>query len=145
MVDEAEICSCSALRQATRHLTRLYDDALAPVGLGLNQYAMLARLGRFGPMRLSDLADRLVMDRSTLGHLLRPLEQRGLVAIDIDKRDRRSRLIGLTPAGEQLRARAHAAWQGAETRFATAFGARQARTLRGVLKRVERVSLDAPP
>jgi DNA-binding MarR family transcriptional regulator len=145
VVDEAEICSCSALRQATRHLTRLYDDALAPVGLGLNQYAMLARLGRFGPMRLSDLADRLVMDRSTLGHLLRPLEHRGLVAIDIDKRDRRSRLIGLTPAGEQLRARAHAAWQDAETRFATAFGGRQARALRGVLKRVERVSLEAPP
>ncbi len=36
-----EICSCSALRQAARHLTRLYDGALAPAGIGLNQYAVL--------------------------------------------------------------------------------------------------------
>jgi DNA-binding MarR family transcriptional regulator len=144
-VIDGEICSCSALRQATRHLTRLYDAALAPAGLGINQYAILARLNRLGPMRVSDLAGRLVMDRSTLGHLLRPLEARGIVALHIDEHDRRSRLIGLTASGEALWGKAHNLWQDAETRFARAFGIDQARELRGVLKRLERISLQAPP
>src|SRR6516225_838484 len=40
---EPEICNCAALRQATRHVTKLYDDALAPLGLGVNQFSILAR------------------------------------------------------------------------------------------------------
>lgn len=143
MTSAPGLCSCNALRQAARHLTRLYDAALAPVGIGLNQYAILARLHRLGPMRLGDLAANLVMDRSTLGHLLRPLEARGLLAIRTDERDGRRRLIGLTEAGEALRARAHPLWQEAETRFAAAFGAEAAHTLREVCGQVERVVIAA--
>lgn len=142
---DVEICSCSALRQATRHLTRLYDAALAPAGLGINQYAILARLNRFGPMRVSDLAGLLVMDRSTLGHLLRPLEARGILALRIDKHDRRSRLIGLTRQGKELWAKAYSLWEDAERRFTEAFGTDEAFALRGVLKRLERITLPAPP
>jgi DNA-binding MarR family transcriptional regulator len=126
-------------------MTRQYDTALAPAGLGLNQYAILARLKRFGPMSLGDLAARLVMDRSTLGHLLRPLEARGIVTMRVGERDRRSRLIGLTADGETLWSRAHALWEDAETRFASAFGAADALALRGILKRVERVSIAGHP
>jgi DNA-binding MarR family transcriptional regulator len=102
VTDDAEICSCSALRQAARHMTRLYDAALSPVGIGLNQYAILSRLKRFGPMRMGDLAGRLVMDRSTLGHLLRPLETRRVIAMHVGDRDRRSRMVGLTAEGDAL-------------------------------------------
>ena len=49
MAEIPDACSCSALRQAARVLTRMYDDALAPVGLGVNQYGILAKLDRFGP------------------------------------------------------------------------------------------------
>src|SRR5437762_6318726 len=70
---EPEICNCAALRQAARRVTRLYDDALAPTGLGLNQFSILARLSLVGPSTIQDLARLLIMDRSTLGHLLRPL------------------------------------------------------------------------
>ena len=126
-------------------MTRLYDAALAPVGLGLNQYAILARLKRLGPMRLRDLAERLVMDRSTLGHLLRPLEANGLVSIRVGDHDRRCRLIGLTSAGDELTSRARTLWADAETRFATAFGIEEARALRVVLKRLERITVEGRP
>ncbi len=142
MTDEPELCSCSALRQAARHVTRLYDAALAPSGLGLNQYAILARLQRFGPMRLTDLAGKLVADRSTLGHLLRPLQARGLVAMRVDERDRRSRLVALTTAGDAVVAGARALRDDAEARFADAFGGQAARELRTILKRVEGVRLE---
>jgi hypothetical protein len=39
---EPEICNCGALRQAARRVTRLYDDALAPAGLGVNQFSVIA-------------------------------------------------------------------------------------------------------
>src|SRR6185295_11571068 len=89
---EPEVCSCAALRQAARRVTRLYDDALAPTGLGVNQFSILARLSHVGASTIQDLARPLVMDRSTLGHLLRPLEKRGLVRLDVSDEDGRSRL-----------------------------------------------------
>jgi hypothetical protein len=82
---EPEICNCAALRQAARRVTRFYDEALAPTGLGVNQFSILARLSRVGPSTIQDLARLLVMDRSTLGHLLRPLEKRGLVKLDVSE------------------------------------------------------------
>lgn len=131
-----DACSCSALRQATRHVTRLYDVALAPVGLGLNQYAVLAKLDRHGPQVLQALADLLVMDRSSLGHLLRPLRERGLVDLVIPPTDRRQRMIVLTGAGTGLMAKAKPCWADAERHFETVFGAEASLRLRTLLKQV---------
>jgi DNA-binding MarR family transcriptional regulator len=139
-----EICSCSALRQAARHVTKLYDDALAPVKLGLNQYSILAKLRRVGPKPLQDLAALVVMDRSTLGHLLRPLEKRGLVTLDVSEEDRRSRIIALTPAGTALMKQAHPLWAKAERRFERVFGPDAALGLRTVLKRVATADFQKP-
>ena len=133
---QPEVCSCSALRQAARRVTRLYDDALAPTGLGVNQYSILARLGRAGPSPIQDLARLLVMDRSTLGHLLRPLEKRGLVRLRASEQDGRSRVAALTPAGRAAVANGRPLWESAQRRFARAFGAESAVDLRTVLKTV---------
>lgn len=140
-----EGCSCSALRQAARHLSRLYDEALAPVGLGVNQYSILVKLDRHGPAPLNELAARVVMDRSSLGHLLRPLENRGLVTLGVDARDRRRRHIALTPAGAALVARARPLWAGAEEAFRRAFGPGPARDLRDILRRVADTPVAPPP
>jgi DNA-binding MarR family transcriptional regulator len=136
------ICSCSAVRQAARHLTRLYDDALAPVGTSLNQYSIMSRLSRLGPQKLQDLADLLVMDRSTLGHLLRPLERRGLVTIRVSKMDKRQRAIALSNAGKEHMKKAKRLWNRAERSFEHAFGADRALSLRTVLKQVIAIEFD---
>jgi DNA-binding MarR family transcriptional regulator len=133
---EPEACNCSALRQAARRITRLYDDALAPTGLGVNQYSILARLSRVGPSTIQDLARLLVMDRSTLGHLLRPLEKRGLVRLHLSEQDGRSRVTALTPAGRTVVAKGRPLWARAQQRFASAFGEKGALDLRTVLKQV---------
>jgi DNA-binding MarR family transcriptional regulator len=140
-----ETCTCSALRQASRHLTRLYDDALASVGLGINQFSILSKLESFGPQTLQGLAERLVMDRSTLARLLRPLEQRDLVSIGIAQQDRRHRHIALTPTGAALMREARPLWIDAEKRFQIVFGADPAFDLRVALKRATYVAFDAAP
>src|SRR6266404_5281679 len=133
---EAEICNCAALRQAARRVTKLYDYALAPIGLGVNQYSILARLGRVGPSTIQDLARLLVMDRSTLGHLLRPLAKRGLVRLQVSKRDGRSRVTALTPTGRAALAKGRPLWAQAQRRFAGAFGEKSALDLRTTLKKI---------
>jgi DNA-binding MarR family transcriptional regulator len=137
-----DVCSCIALRQATRHVTRLYDDLLAPIGLGINQYSILSRLDRLGPKALQELAELLVMDRSTLGHLLRPLETRKLVKIKPSPHDRRVRVISLTDSGVALIKRARPLWAKAERRFEVAFGVENADKLRAVLKQVIMVEFE---
>lgn len=131
-----EICSCSALRQAARHVTRFYDEALAPSGLGLNQYSILSKLNRFGPEAIQDLARRLVMDRSTLGHLLRPLEAKGWIAVEASKTDGRQRVVSLTASGVALLKEAKPLWLKAQKRFELGFGAKKAASLRMTLKQV---------
>jgi len=133
---EPEICNCAALRQAARRVTKLYDDALAPIGLGVNQFSILARLGLVGPSTIQDLARLLVMDRSTLGHLLRPLEKRGFVELEVSEQDRRSRVVGLTQAGKAAVAKTLPLWAAAQRRFESTFGEEAALELRTVLKEI---------
>jgi DNA-binding MarR family transcriptional regulator len=135
-------CNCSALRQAARHVTRLYDNELAPTGLGLNQYSILSRLEKLGPRTIQALAGNLVMDRSTLGHLLRPLLKRRLLQLAASKEDRRSRVIRLTAAGKALLKEARPLWAQAERRFERQIGAAPARALRQALIRVAAADFD---
>jgi DNA-binding MarR family transcriptional regulator len=133
---EPEICNCGALRQAARRVTKLYDDALVPIGLGVNQFSILARLNIVGPSTIQDLARLLVMDRSTLGHLLRPIEKRGLVKLEVSERDRRSRMVALTEAGKAAVVKARPRWAVAQRRFESTFGKEAALELRMVLKEI---------
>jgi DNA-binding MarR family transcriptional regulator len=51
------------------------------------------------------------MDRTTLTAALKPLVRRGLVTISVDKKDRRSRLLTIRPAGRALLAKAFPIWR----------------------------------
>ena len=133
---DPEICNCGALRQAARRVTRLYDEALAPAGLTTNQFSILSRLNRVGPSTIQDLARLLVMDRSTLGHLLRPLEKRGFVELEVSEKDRRTRRVALTPAGKAAAAQARPLWAAAQRRFENTFSKEAALEIRAVLKEI---------
>src|ERR1700731_1560421 len=94
-----EDCNCLAVRQAARHVTQFYDEFLAPAGLRTTQFSILAKLRRLGPMTINTLARDLVMDRTTLGRNILPLEREGLIAIVTGNSDRRSKELHLTEAG----------------------------------------------
>jgi DNA-binding MarR family transcriptional regulator len=76
-----------------------YDAALAPSGLKTTQRAILAQISRCESTTVGGLAEALVMDAGELAHTLKPLERDGLVSIDVDRDDRRNRVVRLTPAG----------------------------------------------
>ncbi len=70
------ICTCGSLRAASRRVSQYYDSVLAPLRLKITQFSILAEVHRGGlqvPISMHDLAVAMFMDRSTLGHNLRPL------------------------------------------------------------------------
>ena len=140
-----ETCSCLALRQASRVVTQLYDQYLAASGLRTTQYSILARLNRLGPTTINALAAELVMDRTTLGRNILPLERDGLVRVRPNAADARSRDLELTSKGANRLRAARAGWLKAQKRFDAAFGGENAAELRAVLKAVVASELGATP
>ena len=129
-------CTCGSLRKASRRISQFYDSALAPVGLKSTQYSILSEVERgsvAGAVTICELAAAMVMDRSTLGHNLRPLERDELLLLRLGEHDRRKRYVELTKKGRAALQRARRLWRRAEGRFEKIFGKRHAAELRTVL------------
>ena len=129
-------CTCGSLRKASRRISQFYDAALAPVGIKSTQFSILAEVERGsidGPVTMCELATAMVMDRSTLGHNLRPLERDDLLSLQLAVTDRRKRHVALTKKGKATLQRARRLWRNAEGRFEKIFGKRHAADLRAVL------------
>jgi DNA-binding MarR family transcriptional regulator len=126
-------CNCLALRQAARHVTQFYDQFLASSGLRATQYSILARLDRKGPLTINALAAELVMDRTTLGRNILPLEREGLIAVGPGQTDKRRKELRLTVSGSARFRTAFDRWQEAQARFEKTFGVERAGQLRSLL------------
>lgn len=133
--DQVALCCATAMRKASRRITQFYDDALAPSGLRSTQYAILAELVARTqcPPTLQELADALVLDRSALGHNLKPLERDGLIGQQQSIEDRRRRLITLSAEGLATFEQARVLWKRAQDHFLDVFGETQACELRQAL------------
>jgi DNA-binding MarR family transcriptional regulator len=109
-------CLCSGLRQATRAVSRLYDEELRTVGLRTTQYSLLRRLKQAGEVRQRDLGGLTSLDETTLTRNLRPLIDAGWVAIRSGE-DRREKLVRLTAGGAAKLKEARPAWHRAQERL----------------------------
>ncbi len=83
---------------AARSVTQLYDSAFRRIDLRGTQFAVLAAISKVGPIPMSRLSERLVMDRTTLTRDLKPLERDGFVTVKAGE-DKRVRLVELTESG----------------------------------------------
>jgi DNA-binding MarR family transcriptional regulator len=124
------------VRSAARHVTQLYDQILAPVGLRVTQFSILAKLKRLEPLTINALAKDMVMDRTTLSRNVLPLERDGLIKIAASAADGRAKELHLTKAGEKRLQAGREAWARAQARFETGFGAQRAADLRAMLRTV---------
>ena len=115
-------CYCSAFRQASRYVTSFYDQMLSGSGLRVTQFAILSRL-RARPATVTQLAQSMVMDRTTLARNLQPLVREQLVQVRASEHDRRERVIELTALGRDKVEAILPAWRRAQARFDEQFGA----------------------
>ena len=120
-ISEVLRCACATVRRTDRVLTQFYDEILAPSGLYITQFTLLATLSQAAPVTINRLAEIMDMDRTTLSRNLEVLVKQHMVRIE-EGEDRRMRQVHLTQEGEQALRRALPLWQEAQARIEHALG-----------------------
>jgi DNA-binding MarR family transcriptional regulator len=126
-------CTCLRARRAARRLTQIYDGALAPVELTVNQFGLLAHLDGAGGLSIGALADAIGKHPSTVNRDLKPLRAQKLVADASDPVDRRVRAVAITAEGRARLRKALPLWRRAQARVRDALGAEVMRELNQLL------------
>ena len=140
---KADECNCFAVRSAARHVSQFYDQFLVPIGLRTTQFSILAKLKRHGPLTINALAEEMVMDRTTLGRNILPLQRERLIEIAQGRTDRRSKDLRLTAVGLARLNQASKGWAEAQARFEIGFGGARALELRRLLHAVTASEFEA--
>lgn len=131
-------CMGMHIRRASRIMTQVYDAALRPVGLVLNQFTLLVAIHLLESTSITSLAQGLFADQTTLTRNLKVLEKRGLVAIEPGK-DRRVKLVSLTDSGQDILAQALPRWKEAQVEVMQQLGEHNWQTLLSLLSDVKAV------
>ncbi|RUL99751.1 MarR family winged helix-turn-helix transcriptional regulator [Rhizobium chutanense] len=106
-----DTCLCLHVQRAARALARLFDDALRPAGLTNGQFSLMMSLNRPEPPPMGPVAALLAMDQTTLTAALKPLQRKGWIEVMENPKDRRRRLLRLTPEGKAVLAKALPIWE----------------------------------
>jgi DNA-binding MarR family transcriptional regulator len=129
---------CFAVRQAARHISQLYERHLSEARITPTQFSIVSALHREPSMTMAGLAQAMVMDRTTLLRVLRPLLRDGLVEAQPHDACGRRLLLRLTESGRAKFAEATRYCQAAQDEFEAKFGRREAARLRRELFRLTR-------
>ena len=95
------------IRRLHQISTHVFTERVREAGFDLTsvQYAALDALGSNLGVDQARLADMVAKDRATTGAVVERLEQKGLVSRTVNDRDKRARILMLTPEGVDLLAR----------------------------------------
>jgi DNA-binding MarR family transcriptional regulator len=134
----AKECPVQRVREASRLLSRVYDEALRPLGIQGSQLSVLVAVAMFGERgaMIGALAQALVLDRTTLTRNVQPLEKAGLLRVARSPEDARARVVVLTRAGERTIESAYPLWEQAQERLRDSLGAGRVDALRDQLAEV---------
>jgi DNA-binding MarR family transcriptional regulator len=120
-VEMAQTCACFNFRKASRTVTQLFDQILAPLGVRSTQLVILVATQVYGPIGLAKLAHAMVMDRSTITRNLQPLVSLGYLKLS-GKSGRAGKTVEITPAGQELLVKALPYWEQAQSTLLARMG-----------------------
>ncbi|HLX62654.1 MAG TPA: MarR family winged helix-turn-helix transcriptional regulator [Planctomycetota bacterium] len=125
-------CACFNFRKASRAVTQLFDATLAPSGMRSTQFTVLIGLGLVESATVSELAEMLAIDRTTMSRTLKPLLKKGYIG-PVSGADRRTRAVALQKKGRQTLASMLPLWERAQAQVVGKFGSDRWSALRGDL------------
>ncbi len=125
-------CTCFRLRRASRRVTQYYDRFLEQAGIKVTQYGLLAGVRAYVSISITELAEAMGMDRTTLTRNLKPLLDQGLVQVR-EGADRRTRAVEVTAKGEALFREALPRWKEAQASLTETLGRDQVQELHRLL------------
>ena len=94
-------CVARRLRQVNRTITRLYDEALRPHGLTVNQLNILAVVISEKQIRPGKLGQALGMEKSTVSRTVDRMVRKDWIKV-APGADSRTQLLTVTPKGRKL-------------------------------------------
>ena len=125
-------CTSFKIRKMDRLLARQYDLAMAESSLKSTQFSLLTNIKNYGPLGLSELANKMTMDPSTLTRNLRLVKEQGWVK-QVSGADARNRLVSITPKGAKKQEEAKMLWEPQQQRIMDTLGAKQTAALNAML------------
>ena len=125
-------CYRMLLNRASRKISALYDEALAPLGVTIGQFNMMRVIVSMEPVSVTDLANYVELDRSTVGRNGRVLERMELVKMSqgVDQREAR---LSLTEKGHQVVRVGLPLWDSVQLGVEERLGPEKARQLQRLL------------
>lgn len=114
-------CCCFNLRKISRAVTQFFDRYLEQAGIRATQFTLLLSLSAISGKTLTEMAEGLVMDRTTLTRNLKPLERMGLIT-GVKLSDRRSKAYALTEKGKEIIQQGVPLWRKAQDRIVERLG-----------------------
>lgn len=104
------------LRRITAYLNLRYADVIKEHDLTPVQFEILLYVDAnpTPPRTISDIAEFMLVDRSTSSRVLKGMQDKGLLQVTFDQEDRRCRRVNLTPISKNLVGKYRSAWLGVE-------------------------------
>ena len=98
---------CHPIYSLANALMRLYKPLLASLNVTYPQYLILMVLWEEDGINMHTVSERTYFDSGTLTPLIKKLKQKGLIQIEVNKADRRNKILFLTPKGHRLKSTAN--------------------------------------
>ena len=137
----ATSCIATRVRQLSRIITRVYDDAMRPLGITASQFTLLTQLASRDGITAVEIGGGLDIEKSTLSRNLKRMLALNLITMD-PPAGRRGRGLHLTPKGQSVIKEAYPVWLSAQQKAVGAMGPETRATLDGLLGNAERLVAD---
>jgi DNA-binding MarR family transcriptional regulator len=121
-------CIAVRIRLINRMVTNIYDSALKPFGVKLNQMSILVVVYLAGEIGYDALCKRLKMEKSTASRNIERLKKKGWLAVISVKNERR-KFLKVTHPGEELLEKVHEAWEDAQIKAVELLGDKETEVL----------------
>jgi DNA-binding MarR family transcriptional regulator len=132
-------CLSTRVRQLSRIITRVYDDALRPLGITGSQFTLLTQLAQQDGITAVEIGHSLDIEKSTLSRNLKRLLALGHLTMD-PPAGRRGRGLHLTPKGQAVIQKAYPVWKEAQVRTMRIMGSESRSILDGLLTQAEKLA-----
>ncbi len=134
-----EACLATRVRQLSRIVTRIYDDALRPHKITASQFTLLTQLAQTDGITAAEIGLELDIEKSTLSRNLKRLLALGHIVMD-PPAGRRGRGLHLTPRGRAVIRDAYPVWQATQRRATEIMGRECRETLDQLLGQAEKLA-----
>lgn len=131
----ASECIAVRMRMLNRVVTKMFDDALRPLGIKVSQLNILMVVAKRGPVSPAEVGRVLHLEKSTLSRNSERIMKRGWIEV-LDDTNARNHLLQLTPKGSRLIEKARPLWSKAQKKTRKVLGETVAKAIQRAANRV---------